>query len=113
MWWGYYEWGGKRFVGTEDNWSFGYNLADPKVKSMKPEELLSTHKGKREQAAVTPAQHPVTMTKENIGVGKSWSRQYGEPKLNEYDLPDSAYVPWLEKKVAHPEGYGDVYKRQQ
>ena len=22
MWWGYYEWGGKRFIGTEDNWSF-------------------------------------------------------------------------------------------
>ena len=23
MWWGYWEWAGKRFVGTEDNWSFG------------------------------------------------------------------------------------------
>lgn len=112
MWWGYYEWGGKRFVGTEDNWSFGYNMADPRVKSMKPEELLSTHKGKREQAAVTPAQHPVTMTKENMGVGKSWSRQYGEPKLNEYDLPDSAYVPWLKKKVAHPEGYGIYFQER-
>lgn len=112
MWWGYYEWGGKRFVGTEDNWSFGYNMADPRVKAMKPEELLSTHKGKREQAAVTPAQHPVTMTKENMGVGKSWSRHYGEPKLNEYDLPDSAYVPWLEKKVAHPEGYGIYFQER-
>ncbi len=112
MWWGYYEWGGKRFVGTEDNWSFGYNLADPRVKAMKPEELLSTHKGKREQAAVTPAQHPMAMAKENMGVGKSWSRQYGEPKLNEYDLPDSAYVPWLKKKVAHPEGYGIYFQER-
>ena len=24
MWWGYYEWAGKRYIGTEDNWSFGY-----------------------------------------------------------------------------------------
>lgn len=61
MWWGYYEWGGERFVGTEDNWSFGYNMADPKVAALKPEELLSTHNGRREQAAVTPAQHPMTM----------------------------------------------------
>ena len=72
-------------------------MADPKVKALKPEELLSTHNGKREQAAVTPAQHPVTMTKENMGVGKSWSRQSGEPKLNEYDLPEPTYVPWLGK----------------
>jgi len=34
MWWGYYEWGGKRFVGTEDNWSFGYSMADPRVKNL-------------------------------------------------------------------------------
>ena len=47
MWWGYYEWGGERFVGTEDNWSFGYNMADPKVAALKPEELLSTHNGRR------------------------------------------------------------------
>lgn len=112
MWWGYYEWGGKRFVGTEDNWSFGYSMADPKVKSMKPEELLSTHNGKREEAAVTPAQHPVTMTKENMGVGKSWSRENGEPKLNEYDLPGPAYVPWLGKTVEHPEGYGIYFQER-
>ncbi|MGV8092143.1 MAG: hypothetical protein AB2L24_09810 [Mangrovibacterium sp.] len=112
MWWGYYEWGGKRFVGTEDNWSFGYSMTDPKVKAMKPEELLSTHNGKREQAAVTPAQHPVTMTKENMGVGKSWSRQYGEPKLNEQDMPEPAYVPWLEKTVEHPEDYGIYFQER-
>jgi len=112
MWWGYYEWAGKRFVGTEDNWSFGYSMADPKVKSLSPEELLSTHKGMREEAAVTPAQHPVTMTKENMGVGKSWSRQYGEPKLNEKDLPASAYVPWLGKTVKAPEGYGIYFQER-
>jgi len=112
MWWGYYEWAGKRYVGTEDNWSFGYSLADPKVKALKPEELLSTHKGKREEAAVTPAQHPVTMTKENMGVGKSWSRENGEPKLNKYDLPEPAYVPWLGKKVENPEGYGIYFQER-
>jgi len=55
MWWGYYQWAGKRFVGTEDNWSFGYDLAHEPVKKMNPADLLSTHKGKKEQAAVTPA----------------------------------------------------------
>jgi hypothetical protein len=112
MWWGYYEWDGKRYIGTEDNWSFGYSMADPKIKAMKPEELLSTHNGKHEEAAVTPAQHPVTMTSVNMGVGKSWSRQYGEPGLNEYDLPDSAYVPWLGKTVKNPEGYGIYFQER-
>jgi hypothetical protein len=112
MWWGYYEWLGKRYVGTEDNWSFGYSMADPKVKALKPEELLSTHNGKREEAVVTPAQHPFAMTKENMGVGKSWSRQNGEPKLNEYDLPEQAYVPWLGKTVKNPEGYGIYFQER-
>ena len=112
MWWGYYEWGGERFVGTEDNWSFGYSMADPKVKALKPEELLSTHQGKREQAAVTPAQHPVTMTKENMGVGKSWSRENGQPELNEYDMPVPTYVPWLGDTVEHPEGYGIYFQER-
>jgi len=112
MWWGYYEWAGKRFVGTEDNWSFGYSMADPQVKALKPEELLSTHLGKREEAAVTPAQHPVTMTKENMGVGKSWSRENGEPKLNEYDLPEPTYVLWLGKTVENPAGYGIYFQER-
>ena len=112
MWWGYYEWAGKRFIGTEDNWSFGYSMADPRIKSMTPEELLSKHDGKVEEAAVTPAQHPVTMTEVPMGVGKSWSRRDGEPKLNEYDLPDSAYVPWLGRKVSDPEGYGIYFQER-
>jgi hypothetical protein len=112
MWWGYYEWHGKRYIGTEDNWSFGYNMADPKVKALKPLELLSTHKGKREEAAVTPAQHPFTMTKEKSGVGKSWSRQYGEPVLDEYDMPEPAYVPWMGEKVENPEGYGIYFQER-
>lgn len=112
MWWGYYEWGGKHFVGREGNWSFGYSMADPKIKALKPEELFSPKNNKCEQAAVTPAQHPVTMTKENMGVGKSWSRSNGEPKLNEYDLPGSAYVPWLGKTVDHPEGYGIYFQER-
>lgn len=112
MWWGYYEWAGGRFVGTEDNWSFGYNLDDPRVKALKPEELLSTHNGRREEAAVTPAQHPVTMTDKNMGVGKSWTRKDGQPPLNEFDLCDSAYVPWLGKVVKHPEGYGIYFQER-
>ena len=112
MWWGYYEWAGKRYIGTEDNWSFGYSMADERIKSMTPEQLLSKHDGKVEEAAVTPAQHPVTMTDVPMGVGKSWSRRDGEPKLNEYDLPDSAYVPWLGRKVADPEGYGIYFQER-
>lgn len=113
MWWGYYEWAGERFVGTEDNWSFGYSLADPKVKAMKPEELLSLHNGKREQAAVTPAQHPVTMVPgDSMGVGKSWSREFGEPELDEYDMPKEAYVPWLRKTVKNPTHYGIYFQER-
>lgn len=113
MWWGYYEWAGKRFLGTEDNWSFGYSMADPKIKTMKPEELLSTHKGKREQAAITPAQHPVVMVPNTtVGVGKSWSRQNGQPKLNKYDMPEPTYVPWLGKTVDNPEGYGIYFQER-
>jgi hypothetical protein len=104
MWWGYYEWAGKRFVGTENNWSFGYDLGNDSVKSMDPMNLVSLHNGIREEAAVTPGQHPSSL------VGKSWTRERDEPALNEYDLPDSAYVPWLGKVVKHPEGYGIYFQ---
>ncbi len=112
MWWGYYEWGGKRFVGTEDNWSFGYNLDDEKVKALSTEELLSTHKGKREQAAVTVAQHPVTMGSSGIGVGKSWSRKTGQPALNEFDMPIPTYIPWMNDTVENPERYGIYFQER-
>lgn len=105
MWWGYWQWGGKRFVGTEDNWSFGLDMGDKRVQALRPEELTATHNGKKEQAAVTPAQHPSSL------VGKSWTREAGEPALNAYDLPEPALVPWLGKTVEHPEGYG-VYFQQ-
>lgn len=100
MWWGYYEWAGKRFVGMEDKWSFGYALEDKRVCTMNPDDLVSTHKGVKEEAAVTPAEHPIFL------VGKSWSRQHGQPELNQYDLPVPTYVPWLGKTVEHPEHYG-------
>ncbi len=106
MWWGYYEWAGKRFVGTEDNWSFGYDLSDKRVSDLHPNKLVSTHKGKKEEAAVTPAQHASTM------VGKCWTRKKGEPKLNEYDLPVPTYVPWLGRKVKNPEGYGIYFQQR-
>ena len=104
MWWGYNEWAGKRYVGTEDNWSFGYDLSNDKVKAMNPDDLVSIHNGKKEEAAVTPAQHPSSL------VGKSWRRETGEPALNKYDRADSAYVPWLGKTVKNPEGYGIYFQ---
>ncbi|MBN8786171.1 MAG: hypothetical protein J0I84_03720 [Terrimonas sp.] len=106
MWWGYYKWAGRRFVGTEDNWSFGYDMGNEDVKAMNPDSLVSTHMGKREEAAVTPAQHPSSLT------GKSWTRAHGEPELNEYDLPKPTYVPWLKKTVEHPEGYGIYFQER-
>ncbi|WP_206197692.1 hypothetical protein [Terrimonas sp.] len=106
MWWGYYKWAGRRFVGTEDNWSFGYDMGNEDVKAMNPDSLVSTHLGKREEAAVTPAQHPSSLT------GKSWTRAHGEPELNEYDLPKPTYVPWLKKTVEHPEGYGIYFQER-
>lgn len=106
MWWGYYEWNGKRFVGTEDNWSFGLDLGDERVRAMAPKDLVSLHNGKPEEAAVTPAQHPASL------VGKSWTRAHGEPELNEYDLPVPTEVPWLGKTVEHPEGYGIYFQER-
>ena len=104
MWWGYYEWGGHRYVGTEDNWSFGYEMNDERVAGMTPKDLASRHKGRLEEMAVTPAQHPISIT------GKSWRRETKEPALNQWDMPDSAYVPWLGRTVAHPEGYGIYFQ---
>jgi hypothetical protein len=104
MWWGYYEWAGERFVGTEDNWSFGYDLGDRRVRNMPVEDLPSTHRGIKEEAAVTPAQHPVSI------VGKSWTRDREEPPLNEYDMPIEARVPWLGTTVKNPAGYGIYFQ---
>ncbi|MBR5661270.1 MAG: hypothetical protein IKW99_06935 [Bacteroidales bacterium] len=93
MWWGYYEWGKDhehgpdRYIGTEDNWSFGYSMNDDRVSEMSPEGLASKHDGKVEECAVTPAQHPLGMKGLPMGVGKSWSKKTGEPPLNEYDMP--------------------------
>jgi hypothetical protein len=106
MWWGYYEWAGKRFIGTEDNWSFGYDMGDKRVRDMNPIDMVSLHNGKREEAAVTPAQHPSSLT------GKSWTREKEEPELNDQDLPVPTYVPWLGKTVEHPEGYGIYFQER-
>ena len=106
MWWGYWEWAGKRYVGTEDTWSFGLDLGDKRVAKMTPGELVSKHNGVREEAAVTPAQHPSSL------IGKSWTREAGEPALNQWDLPEPTYVPWLGRKVEHPEGYGIYFQQR-
>lgn len=106
MWWGYYEWAGKRFVGTEHNWSFGLDLGDARVASLRPEQLVSTSGARREQAAVTPAQHA------SSGIGRSWTRDRGEPELDEHDLPVPTSVPWLGKVVEHPEAYGLYFQQR-
>ncbi len=106
MWWGYYKWDGKRYVGTEDSWSFGLDMGDKHVAEMTPEERVSLHEGKREEAAVTPAQHPVSL------IGKSWTVEKGEPELNEFDLPKETEVPWLGKTVKNPEGYGIYFQQR-
>ncbi|WP_214070883.1 hypothetical protein [Mucilaginibacter sp. dw_454] len=106
MWWGYYKWGGKRYVGTEDHWSFGFDLGDKKVRNLPPDSLMATHNGHREEMAVTPAQHPASM------VGKSWSRANQEPQLNGHDLPVTTYVPWLKKTVVNPQGYGIYFQER-
>ncbi|KAA6332802.1 hypothetical protein EZS27_018724 [termite gut metagenome] len=106
MWWGYYEWAGKRFIGMEDNWSFGYDLGDERVKKLSPDELVSRHQGKKEEAAVTPAQHPISI------IGKSWTREKGQPPMNEYDMPIEAYVSRLGKTVKDPTGYGIYFQER-
>ena len=106
MWWGYFKWAGKRFVGTEDNWSFGLDLGDQHVRALSPDERVSRHNGRKEEAAVTPAQHPSSL------IGKSWTASGGEPALNEYDLPLPTSVPWLGKVVEHPEGYGIYFQQR-
>ncbi len=106
MWWGYYKWAGERFIGMENNWSFGYDLGDKRVRDMDPGDLLSRHNGVKEEAAVTPAQHPSSLT------GKSWTRAHGQPELNEYDLPVPTHVPWLGKTVENPEGYGIYFQER-
>lgn len=47
MWWGYYKWGGKRYVGQEDCWSFGYDLHEENAKALTPELLCAPHQGAR------------------------------------------------------------------
>ncbi|MDR3244867.1 MAG: hypothetical protein LBT50_00360 [Prevotellaceae bacterium] len=106
MWWGYYEWAGKRFVGAEDTWSFGYELGDKKVRDLPLAGLVSKHRGIKEEMAVTPAQHAISVT------GKSWTREKGTPQLNEYDMPEPVYVPWLGKKVDNPTAYGIYFQER-
>ena len=43
---------------------------------------------------------------------KSWSRENGEPELNEFDLPVPTYVPWLGKIREHPEGAGIYFQER-
>ncbi len=104
MWWGYWSWAGERYVGGEDKWSFGYDLGDPNVAALKPEELCARHEGRMEQMAVTPAQHPISV------IGKSWRRSTGEPALDERDMPAAAYVPWLGEVRDNPTQYGIYFQ---
>ena len=104
MWWGYSKWGGKPYAGTEDNWCFGYEMNDSLVSSLPPLGRAATHNGRIEEMAVTAGQHPISIT------GKSWRVSTGQPPLNQYDMPDSAYVPWLGRTVDNPAAYGIYFQ---
>ena len=104
MWWGYYNWAGERYVGGEDKWSFGYEMNDKNVASLKPEELCAKHEGRFEEMAVTPAQHSINST------GKSWRRETLEPPLDSLDMPQRAYVPWLGEERECPTKYGIYFQ---
>ena len=106
MWWGYWNWAGKRYVGTEDHWSFGYDLGVKEVAALTPEELCAKHQGHMEEMAVTPAQHAVS------AIGKCWTRRDGEPKLNEYDLPARSYIPYLGEERDEPVKYGAYFQER-
>lgn len=106
MWWGHYKAHGKRYVGMEDKWSFGYDMGDSRISRMNPDQLASKHKGKKEEMAVTPAQHSATL------VGKSWTRSQGEPQLDDHDMPIPTYVPWLGRTVERPEEYGAYFQER-
>jgi len=104
MWWGYHSWAGAPYVGGEDKWSFGYEMNDKKVAALKPEELCSKHQGHMEEMAVTPAQHPISIT------GKSWRRETLEPELDGKDMPKKAFVPWLGEERDNPTQYGIYFQ---
>ncbi len=107
MWWGYYKWAGKRYVGTEGNWSFGLELHDKAVAELKPEQLAATWKGRLEQMPVTPAQHPIS------NVGKSWSRHTKQPAMDLCDMPIKAIVPYLNNKECQdPVQYGIYFQER-
>lgn len=106
MWWGYYEWAGKRYVGTEDNWSFGLQLNDTAVLALTPEQRAARHEGRLEEYAVTPAQHPISI------VGKSWSAHGGQPDLDERDMPVPTLVPATGQVKANPTAYGIYFQER-
>ena len=104
MWWGYHSWAGAPYVGGEDKWSFGYELNDKRVADLSPEQLCSRHQGRMEEMAVTPAQHPISIT------GKSWRRETLEPSLDGRDMPSRAFVPWLGEERDNPTQYGIYFQ---
>lgn len=106
FWWGYARVDGKPYVGTENNWSFGYDMHDPAVSILAPEKRAALHNGRIEQMCVTPAQHASTL------VGKSWTFKNKEPKLNKYDMPQPTLVPWLGETVDNPEAYGIYFQQR-
>jgi len=61
-----------------------------------PRMISYEHNGAKEEAAVTPAQHPSSLT------GKSWTREHGEPELNEYDMPKPTHVPCWARPSSTP-----------
>lgn len=106
MWWGYYEWAGRRYVGTENHWSFGLDLGQKEVAALTPEELCARHEGRLEEFPVTPAQHPISI------IGKSWTRKDGEPKLDDRDMPLPSFVPATGEVKDNPTQYGIYFQER-
>ncbi|MDE7396382.1 MAG: hypothetical protein K2M98_01505, partial [Muribaculum sp.] len=102
MWWGYYYWNGKRYVGTEDNWSFGYDMHQKLVSDLSPNARVATHNGRKEEMCVTPAQHSSSF------VGKSWTVSGKQPGVDEHDMPKSKYYDKVVYK--EPTKYGFYFQ---
>lgn len=106
MWWGYYQWAGQRYVGTEDHWSFGLDLGEKAVADLKPEELCARHEGRLEEMPVTPAQHPMSL------IGKSWTRKGGQPAFDTHDMPVPTFVPAEGEVKNNPTQYGLYFQER-
>ena len=76
-------WAGKRFVGTEDNWSFGYDLGDDRVPSDEPGRPGVA--AQRRQGGSGGDAGPAPVTAWSASPGRACERRAGS--LTNIDLP--------------------------